>query len=148
MATAITRTDDKAEIERLVDDWAKAARAKDIDRIMAAYAQDIRSFDAIGQLQFKGAQAYRRHWEACMAMCPGQMIFELHDLSITAGGGVAFCHYLVRCGTTGADGREQTGWMRATVCLRRTSRQWLITHEHFSVPFDPESGKALLGLEP
>ena len=38
MAVQMTRTDEKAEIRRLLDDWAKAARAKDIDRIFAHYA--------------------------------------------------------------------------------------------------------------
>jgi ketosteroid isomerase-like protein len=38
--------------------------------------------------------------------------------------------------------------MRGTVGYRRTGGRWLIVHEHYSVPFDPESGKALLRLEP
>ena len=38
--------------------------------------------------------------------------------------------------------------MRVTVCFRRTGGRWLIAHEHFSVPFDMESGKALMNLEP
>jgi hypothetical protein len=34
-------------------------------------------------------------------------------------------------------------------CLfRKTKRKWMIVHEHFSAPFDLESGKALLNLEP
>jgi uncharacterized protein (TIGR02246 family) len=148
MATAITRTDDKAEIRGLIDDWAKAARTSDIEGIMACYTPDILSFDAIAELQFKGAQAYRKHWEACMAMCSGPLVFDLHDLSIVAGDGVAFGHYLLRCGGTGPDGKEHTGWMRVTVCLRKTRGKWLIAHEHFSAPFDPQSGKALLDLEP
>ena len=148
MALQMTTTDDAAQIRQLIEDWAKAARASALDRIMAAYAPDVRSFDAIAQLQFKGADAYRRHWEACIAMCPGPLIFEIHDLEIESGDRVAFGHCLVRCGTTGENGKEQTGWMRGTVCCRKSSGRWMVAHEHFSVPFEPESGKALLGLEP
>jgi uncharacterized protein (TIGR02246 family) len=147
MALQMTRTDEKTQIRRLIDDWAKAARASDIDGIMAAYAPDIVSFDAITQLQFKGADAYRKHWEACIAMCPGPMIFEIHDLGIEAGDDVAFGHYLLRCGATGEDGEEKSGWMRATGCYRKRSGRWMVVHEHFSAPFDMESGKALLSLE-
>ena len=75
------------------------------------------------------------------------MIFEIHDLDITARDDVAFCHYLSRCGGTGPDGKEQIGWMRATACFRKTNGKWMIVHEHFSAPFDPQSGKALLDLE-
>ena len=144
----MTRTDEEARIRGLIEDWATAARVSDIDGIMAAYAPDIVSFDAIAQLQFKGADAYRKHWEACIAMCPGPMIFEIHDLSIATAGDVAFGHYLLRCGATGEDGQEKTGWMRVTVCYRKRSGRWMVVHEHFSAPFDIESGKALLDLEP
>jgi uncharacterized protein (TIGR02246 family) len=148
MAMQMTRTDDVAEIRGLLDDWVKAARAKDVDAIVAHYASDIVAFDGIGPLQFKGREAYRKHWEACMAMCPGPMIFEVHDLDIEAGDDLAFGHYLSRCGGTGADGKEQAGWFRVTVCWRKTNGRWQVTHEHFSAPFDPESGKASLDLQP
>jgi ketosteroid isomerase-like protein len=148
MALDMTRTDDGTQIRGLLDGWVKAVRASDIERIMAAYAPDILSFDAIAQLQFKGEEAYRKHWEACLTMCAGPVIFEIHDLGIEAGDGVAFAHYLLRCGGTGPDGKQQVGWMRVTVCCRRTNGRWVVAHEHFSVPFDMESGKALLGLEP
>ena len=148
MALQMTRTNDEAQIRALLDDWAEAVRAKNLDAIFAHYARDILAFDAIGQLQFEGTEAYRKHWQACMAMCPGQMIFEVHDLTITASDEVAFCHFLSRCGGTGADGEEKVGWMRATAGLRKRGEKWLIAHEHFSAPFDPASGNALLGLQP
>jgi ketosteroid isomerase-like protein len=144
----LTKAGDKAQIRGLLDDWAEAARSGDIDAIMTAYAPDILAFDAIAQLQFKGADAYRTHWQACIEMCSGPMIFEIHDLSVTAGEGVAFGHYLLRCGRIGEDGEEQAGWMRATVCWRKRSGRWTVVHEHFSAPFDPASGKALLDLKP
>jgi len=147
MTMTATRTDETAGVRRLIDDWADAVRACDLDRIMAAYTADVLAFDAIAQLQFKGAEAYRKHWQACLELCAG-MIFEIHDLEIEAEGGVAFGHYLVRCGGTGPDGKEQTGWMRVTFGCRRTGGRWQVAHEHFSVPFDMASGKALMNLEP
>jgi uncharacterized protein (TIGR02246 family) len=148
MALQMTRTNDEGQIRALLDDWASAVRAKDLDAIFAHYAPDILAFDAIAQLQYKGTEAYRKHWQACMALCPGQMIFEVHDLRVAASNDLAFCHYLSRCGGTGAEGEEKVGWMRATAGLRRRGGKWLIVHEHFSAPFDPASGKALLDLEP
>ncbi|HSA82204.1 MAG TPA: nuclear transport factor 2 family protein [Geminicoccaceae bacterium] len=148
MALQMTRTDEEAQIRGLIEDWAKAARAKDVAAIFAHYAPDILAFDAIAQLQFKGTDAYRKHWEACMAMCPGPMFFEVHDLDIEARDDLAFGHYLSRCGGTGPDGEEQVGWMRVTFGCRKTNGKWKIAHEHFSAPFDPESGKALFALEP
>lgn len=148
MTTVLTKTDEEAQIRDRLDDWAKATRAKDLDGIMANYAPDILAFDAVGQLQFKGAEAYRRHWEVCLSYMEGPMRFEMHDLGITARDDVAFCHYLAHCGGTGQDGKEHSGWTRATACLRKSNGRWLIVHEHFSAPFDPESGKALFDLKP
>ena len=148
MTLAAARTDETTWVRRLIDDWAEAARASDLDGIMAAYTPDILSFDATIQLQFKGAEAYRRHWQFCLEMCAGPMVLEVHDLEIEAGDDVAFGHYLLRCGGTGEDGKEQVGWMRVTVCCRKRGDRWRVAHEHFSVPFDLASGKALLDLEP
>lgn len=147
MDTRSTVALSEAEIRTELEDWADAVRAKDVERIFAHYAPDIVAFDAIAQLQFKGADAYRKHWETCMTMCTGPMIFELHELQITAGDELAFAHGLNRCGGTGPDGKEMSGWMRMTACFRKQHGKWQVVHEHFSAPFDPQSDKALW-LEP
>lgn len=144
----MTGIDEKADIRSLLEDWAKASCAGDLDAIMAVYAPDVLAFDAVGELRFEGAQAYRKHWQACLAMCPGPMTFELHDLDVTVGGDIAFGHYLARCGATLPDGKERGSWFRGTTCFRRTGGTWRIVHEHLSAPFEPESGKTLLDLEP
>lgn len=143
MDTPSTLARTEAELRSQLEDWACAVRTKDVAGIFAHYAPDIVAFDAIAQLQFKGADAYRKHWESCMTMCAGPMIFELHDLQITAGDDLAFVHGLNRCGGTGPDGKEMSGWMRMTTCFRKQHDKWRVVHEHFSAPFDPQSDKAL-----
>ena len=142
------KTNDEGQIRQLLDDWAKEFRAKDLDGIMSIYAPDIVSFDAIAQLQFKGVDEYRKHWEACLSFCQGPITFEMRDLDITAGDGVAFSHYLTRCGGTDENGQEKASWMRATVCLQKMNGKWKVVHEHYSAPFDMESGKAMFDLQP
>jgi ketosteroid isomerase-like protein len=110
MTTERTKADDEAQIRARIDEWAKAARAKDIDGVISHYAPDAVAFDAIAALQFRGAAAYRRHWEACLAMCSGPT-FEIHDLDITARDDVAFCHYLPL--RRNGSGRQRTQRMDA-----------------------------------
>lgn len=141
-------TSPEDEIRAAIDSWVKAVVARDIERIMSHYAPDVVSFDAIAALQFKGRDAYRKHWEACLSLCAGEMVFEVHELAVAAERDVAFCHYLVTCGATNEKGEKQVGLMRATVCYRSIGGRWLVVHEHFSAPFDMESGKALLDLKP
>jgi uncharacterized protein (TIGR02246 family) len=138
----------ETEIRQLIDRWAEAARARDVDRIMSHYVPEVVAFDAIAQLQFRGVEAYDRHWRACMAMCTGPMLFEVRDPQVTAGEDLAFAHFLSRCGGQDEKGEMKASWMRGTQCYRRVGGKWLITHEHFSAPFDVASGKALFDLQP
>ncbi|MFA9476997.1 nuclear transport factor 2 family protein [Phycisphaerales bacterium AB-hyl4] len=150
MGTTTTPSAAEAEILELVDRYVEAIRSVDAERIASHYAPDILAFDAIAHLQFKGVEAYRKHWEACIAMCSSEgMTFELHEPSIAVNGDVAFGHWLCRCGP-GPDesGKEQAAWMRGTIGFRKTDGKWTIVHEHWSAPFDPESNKAMFDLQP
>ena len=142
------KANDGARIRELMDNWAKKFRAKDLDGIMSIYAPDVVSFDAIARLQFKGVDEYRKHWEACLSFCQGPITFEIRDMNVATGDGVAFTHYLTRCGGTDQNGEEKASWMRATVCYRKINGEWKVVHEHYSAPFDMESGRALFDLEP
>jgi uncharacterized protein (TIGR02246 family) len=143
-------SNDEKQIVALIGRWVEHACNGNLDGVMACYAPDVVAFDAIVALQFKGIDAYRKHWEYCMSFAgtTGDMVMKIPEVSVTVGGDVAFCHYLSICGCHDEDGKEQTGWMRGTVCLRKIDGQWLIAHEHYSAPFDPESMKALTELEP
>ncbi|MBA2409366.1 MAG: nuclear transport factor 2 family protein [Gammaproteobacteria bacterium] len=147
-ATPTATPTSETEIRALIDSWLKAVHAQDIAGIVSDYAPDILAFDAIAKLQFKGREAYQKHWEACLAMCPGPGIFEMHDLQIAAGEDVAFAHCLNWCGGTDANGEEKASWMRMTAGYRKINGKWAVVHEHWSAPFDMESGKALFDLKP
>ena len=143
-----TNKAEETRIREMMDDWAEKFRAKDLDGIMSVYAPDIVSYDAIARLQFKGIDEYRKHWDACLSFGQGPITFEMRDVSVTTGDGVAFAHYLTRCGGTDESGEEKASWMRATVCFRKINGEWKVVHEHYSAPFDMESGKALFDLKP
>jgi ketosteroid isomerase-like protein len=148
MTMAATKQTAEDEIRGLLDTWADASRAKDVDAIVAHCATGLVAFDCHGPLRFESAGAYRKHLEACLPCMQGPMTLEIRDLDITAEGDVGFCHYLARCGGTGPDGTEHSSWFRGTSCFQRTNGTWKIVHEHLSAPFDAESGKASLGLQP
>lgn len=136
------------EIRAVLDRWVQSTCTKDLDGIMACYAPDVRAFDAIARLQFKGVEAYRKHWEHCLGFVDGEMLFEIHEPTIVVRDDIAFSHFLATCGCTDENGEEQIGWTRGTVCLRKTKGEWRIVHEHYSMPFDPETMKILDKAEP
>ncbi|MGF1623850.1 MAG: YybH family protein [Alphaproteobacteria bacterium] len=149
MKTNPTENAREDEIRAVFDSWHRAVLDHDVERIMTHYAPDIVAFDAVDSLQFKGHDGYRRQWAMGFDMLKGgQMVFDVSDLAITAADDVGFAHGLCRCGGVSKDGVEETGWMRFTACYRKRNGQWLVVHEHFSVPFDMQSAKPLFDLQP
>lgn len=129
--------------------WTDAVEAKDIERISALYAPEIRSFDAILKLQFRGIETYKAHWADCMSQCGGgPSIFRMAQLEVEATADLAFSHALIQCGGANEQGEVQACWMRATQCWRKIDGQWRVVHEHFSAPFDMVSNEALFSLQP
>jgi uncharacterized protein (TIGR02246 family) len=136
-------------IRKLLDNWVKAVRAKDVNEVMSKYAPDILLFDLAPPLLYRGADAYRKNWEEWFASWKGPIGCEIRDLSITAGDDVAFSHSLNRISGTRTNAEETDIWIRATVCFRKSNGKWLITHEHVSVPLYMDgSDRAAVSLKP
>jgi len=139
---------DEAEIRRLIDEWVRAFRAKDIKGVMSVFATDVVSYDIVPPLRYVGAAAYRKPWEEAFASYQTPVGYEVRDPSITIGEDVAFSHSLNRVSGTLTDGVRTELWLRWTIGLRKIDGEWLVTHEHASVPVDLMTGRAALDLEP
>jgi uncharacterized protein (TIGR02246 family) len=148
MITAINPAIDQTQIMKLVDHWAEAIRTKNIDGRMSNYAPNVSMFDVVEPLQYSGVDAVRNRAIEWFSSFEGQLGFEIHDLWISSDGDTAFSHSLNHVSGTKTDGTRLDMWWRATVCYRKMDDQWMVTHEHNSVPFDPQSGKASLDLRP
>jgi ketosteroid isomerase-like protein len=135
-------TSDEAQIRELIERFVKAYRAKDVAAVMAAFAPEIVSFDIVPPLQEVGAETFRERWQKVFSTYRTPIAYEIRDLSITVGDGVAFSHSLNRVIAAGDH------WLRWTACYRKFGEKWLIVHEHVSVPVDMASGKAMLNLKP
>jgi ketosteroid isomerase-like protein len=75
---------------------------------------------------------------------------EVTQLEIVESGDVAFATSLDSLTATPAGSTESfTLWFRVTTGLQRIDGEWLITHEHESVPFDMDgSFRASVNLKP
>ena len=143
------RSRDETEIRQLIDGRLKAVRAKDVDAAMSPCAPDVLSFDLAPPLRYRGAAVNRKSLEEWFLTFRGPVGYEIRDLSITAADKVAFCHSLNRISGARTDGTETDVWVRATSCFRKIGGNWMITHEHVSVPFEMAPPfKASLGLKP
>jgi ketosteroid isomerase-like protein len=148
MTTENSEATGEAQLRALIDDRVKAVRAKDIDGLMSRHAPGVLMFDALNPLQYIGSDTVRARAEEWFSWYQGPIGYEVRDLSIATSETVAFCHYLYRVSGTMTNGREVDMWVRATVGFRKIEGTWMVTHEHSSVPFDAESGRASLDLKP
>jgi len=152
MTAASPDRERKAELERLIRErvevWARAISAKDIDRVMSSYATNLISFDLDPPLRYSGSDAKRRAWEKFFAAFPDAVSYQLHELSITAGADTAFVHSLNHVRGRRASGELSDLWVRWTACFHRVDTDWLIVHDHASVPVDLAHGRAVVDLVP
>ena len=148
MPTTMAPTREEAQIRKCVDSLAQALRAKDIKALMAHYAPDNVTFDFRPPLQVQGVDAYRKNFEAWFASVQRRIDYEIRDLRITTSDDVAFCHSLCHVKSTRTTGEKADYWVRVTSGLRKLNGQWMITHEHVSVPINMQTMQAALDLQP
>lgn len=148
MTAEAKQLNNETEIRNLIDRHARAVRAKEIDGAMLNVEPNAILFDVVNPLEYVGADMARKRLEEWFSSFEGPIGFENRGLKITASDDVAFCHSLNQVRGTKTDGQKIEMWWRATVCYRKIEGTWMVTHEHASVPFDVESGKASLNLKP
>lgn len=148
MTTANRKATDETLIRNLLNEQVIAVRAKDVNGSTLNYARDILFFDVVDPLRRTGLDESRNRAEMWFSSFEGPIGYEIRDLEITAGDDVAFSHCLNRVSGTTTDGKRIDMWWRATLCFHKIDGKWMVTHSHSSVPFDPESGRASLDLEP
>ena len=139
---------DEADIRRGIDRLVEAVRAADLDGVKSMYAPDLVSFDIVPPLQHLGAVSKWKNWADVFMAYQRPIGYEIRDLTITVGDGVAFGHSLNRISGTLKDGSRSDYWVRWTTCYRKIDGNWLMVHDHVSVPMDVKSGSALRNLEP
>ncbi len=137
---------DETRIRRQIENQVKALCSMDTEKVMLIYAQDVISFDVEGT--YLGAEEKKRAWVNVFSTVEPPLNYEIRNLNITVGGGVAFSHSYNRLSGKLKNGKQIGPWVRYTACFRKIDGSWLIAHEQVSVPIDFENGKALLNLQP
>ncbi|HEY5084065.1 MAG TPA: nuclear transport factor 2 family protein, partial [Rhizomicrobium sp.] len=107
-ATAASPSPDEAAIRKLEQQFMTAFNAKDVDKIMAAYApgNELFVFDVGTPRQHAGWADYKKDWEQTLAANPGPIHVEMSDLAVTVAGPVAYGHSIQGGYWTDKDGKR------------------------------------------
>jgi ketosteroid isomerase-like protein len=130
-------------IDSLYRNLVRAIDHKDLDAIMSAYANDgsLFVFDVVPPREYVGWPAYRKDWKSLLASLRTAKV-SLGEFRVVTSGDVAYDHYVLNFASVDREGHAETTVIRATDVLRKRGGAWSIVQEHFSVPFDYETGKA------
>ena len=149
MATTTPVKDPHERLVRRMQDRKKTFEAKDVDGIMSCYAEGeaFSAFEFMPPIGFHGGDMWRQNRVAFFAAWQGPLSLEFADLEVHATDDLGFVRSFARLVGT-MYGQEVDLWTRVTNCFRRIDGEWLMIHDHVSVPIDLATGKALLNLSP
>jgi uncharacterized protein (TIGR02246 family) len=127
---------DEAQIRWLIQRWAEAVHAGDLETVLLDHADDIVMFDVPPpEGGIRGIDEYRAVWPPFFEWQANGASFEIVELEVTAGADVAFAHALLRCGTPDELEADPANRLRLTIGLSKEHGRWIVTHEHHSFPF-------------
>jgi uncharacterized protein (TIGR02246 family) len=125
--------DAETHIRRLVQRWADAVHAGDLETVLADHADDIVMFDVPPpEAGVRGIEAYRETWPPFFEWQRSGASFAIDSMSVTAGDDVAFVWALLHCGTAETRKAHPDQRLRLTLGLRKDEGAWVVAHEHHS----------------
>jgi PhnB protein len=136
----------ETELREVIEGWADALREKDATGVLSHQTEDFVQFALAPPLRAEALD--RQGLEDWFSSWEGPIDYEIRDQTITTADDVAFSSSLNRMRATSTDGEQTDLWFRQTLCFCKVSGTWKLAHEHDSVPFDMEDGRAAIDLKP
>ncbi|HMR82584.1 MAG TPA: nuclear transport factor 2 family protein [Niabella sp.] len=124
---------EKQIIKTIISGWARAVKERNIDNMLLNHSADIVMFDVPPPFEITGINDYRKTWEESFFTGTEPGIFEIDDLKIEAGANIAFCIAKMKCSVNNNGVYEDLNF-RLTIGLKKIDGQWMIVHEHHSIP--------------
>jgi uncharacterized protein (TIGR02246 family) len=111
----------------------RALHDKDVEAVLACYADDARIYDLAPPLGRRGMG--REGLAAWLATWDGPIRIDAQDVDLAVDGNLAYTSALNRMRGTKTDGTAVDLWFRTTMVFARPDGCWRIVHDHASVPF-------------
>ncbi len=142
-------SDLEQQVLQRMQDWKKTFESKDVDGMMSFYAdgESFSAFDLMPPIEFRGGDMWRLNWETFFAAWTGTPALTFSDVEVYASGDLSFVRLLCRLEGT-MSGQALDLWVRQTNCFRLLDGQWLMIHDHVSMPTDFATGQSLMNLSP
>jgi len=132
-----------SEVGALLEEYRDAVHAKDVDRFVAIFADDVRVFDMWGTWSHDGIDSWREMAEGWFGSLGDELVrVEFDEVQTTVGDDAAVLSAFVTFAGLSADGKELRSMNnRLTWGLRKVEGAWKVVHEHTSAPVEMATGK-------
>ncbi len=134
-------------MDEILDAYAAAVRAKDVDAFVGLYADDVRNFDLWSEWSYDGKEALRGMVAEWFGSLDDDEVVAVSfdDVRTQPGSDVAAVSAFTTFAAVSPDGEELRSMNnRLTWVLRKEADgSWKIVHEHTSAPAG-EGGKVQL----
>lgn len=134
------------EILALTARWDKAVGQLDSAALTRDYRDDVQVFDIGSQLT--GRENLKALWEESFGYFGKEPKVYRAQAKIHATSEMAVFHFYSKiCGSNQPE-HAKSPWCRTTVCFQKIDGQWIVIHEHISMPINMETGTVALLKEP
>ena|ERR1700679_2806691 len=123
----------ETEIRELISKWEQAVRDEDFVGIRSNHAEDFLMFDVPPPFLSQGLDSYIETWKVFFESQARPITFYLDQIVVTVGDDVAFATAVGSCGYV-EHGQKTDLKFRLTMGFQKKYGQWLILHEHHSIP--------------
>ena len=130
------------EIISQIELWDAAVLGNKIDQLLDQCADDVSMFDV--SIQLDGIDAYKKEWEKFSPYFSENVQIVRRNMKIYASNDLAVLHCHSKVENSVLKEKLQMPWCRTTLCLKKKGGQWLVVHQHISMPIDMSTGKAIV----
>lgn len=145
----LSSTTAETEIKAIFQSSLRAIKARDVERSVADYADDVVRFDVgAPPIAQKGVDAVRKRNKEWFDGWSSSIDIDVHELAITASDTVGFARSLQHVKGTIKSGTQVDMWVRCTLGFEKRNGAWKLVHEHVSSPLDMTTMTAKLDAAP
>jgi Ketosteroid isomerase homolog len=139
-------SDMEKQITRVMQSYAAAVLARDVDAFMRLYHPAVRVFDAWGVWLYQDADSWRTAVEGWFASLASERVrASFSEVQTSGEQALATVSAIVTYAAESAQGESLRSMQnRITWVLRETGHVFRIVHEHTSAPIGFEDSKAIL----
>lgn len=130
------------EVLQQIQMWDHAVVGQEIDHLVGLCADNMSLYDVGTQLA--GVDAYRQEWEKFSPYFNSHMQILRRDMKVYASEDLAVIHCHSKLEHSLLKDKLQMPWCRTTLCMQKQNGQWLVVHQHISMPVDMVTGQAIV----